>query len=102
VCASGNSCVAGSCKATTASCANGGLACGAVCGGSCPGVCVYEGGSTCIEQHCGDSQHRVCVRGPILQDNNCTSDTQCPTGEACVAQGLACGLSSGCAAVCPE
>jgi hypothetical protein len=91
----------GSTTTTGPTCANGGIACGDACGGACPGVCVWGGGSTCILQHCGSPEH-VCAKGPTLILNNCTSDAECPAGEICGAQGLACGTTSGCSATCPE
>ncbi len=86
---------------TAPTCASGGVACGDTCGGACPGVCVWGASSTCILLHCGSEQH-VCVKAPVLVQNNCTSDAQCPAGDVCGAQGNSCGLTSGCSATCPE
>jgi hypothetical protein len=89
-------------------CANGGLPCGNPCGGACGGVCVYAQGSSCLYQHCGDTQQRVCV-GPPQVHTNCTSDGKCSAGMACEGQGLVCGtingqpaLNTDCGTICPE
>jgi hypothetical protein len=88
---------------TLPTCANGGIACGAVCGGTCPGVCVWGQSENCLYRHCGSDQ-RVCVKA-VDVSNNCGSDGLCASGDVCATSNNSCppiGLGGACDTTCAE
>src|SRR5262249_26944417 len=73
---------------TAATCANGGLGCGAQCGGSCGGICVGGATAGCSLTHCG-SEQQVCAKLTTPPGTCTTSDALCNANSVCVGNGSA-------------
>jgi hypothetical protein len=90
-------------------CANGGFPCGLSGCGNCGGSCVAPESAPCPTSnpiHCGSSSP-VCVNFAACPAKGCTSDAECPAGNACVGDSaFGCadlgGFYNQCCPICPE